>query len=53
MDLKHIILVGDSAGGHLAVSVSILAVLRGFRIPDGILMHYPVLTMDTSRFFPS
>jgi acetyl esterase/lipase len=53
MDIKHFILVGDSAGGHLATSVSLLAAIRGFRIPDGIMMHYPVFTMDFERFFPS
>ena len=53
MDIKHFILVGDSAGGHLAASVSLLAAMRGFRKPDGILMHYPVFTMDINRFFPS
>jgi acetyl esterase/lipase len=53
MDVKHIILAGDSAGGHLAVAVSILAVLRGFRKPDGLLLHYPVFSIDSQRFFPS
>lgn len=53
MDIKHIILAGDSAGGHLAVSVSMLAAVRGFRMPDGIMALYPVLTLDQQRFFPS
>jgi len=47
MDVKHIILAGDSAGGHLAVAVSILAILRGFRKPDGLLLHYPVFSIDS------
>ena len=45
-------LSGDSAGGHLAVSVALLAAVRGFRRPDGILIHYPVFSCGT-RFFPS
>jgi acetyl esterase/lipase len=53
MDIKHIIMAGDSAGGHLAVSVSLLCALRGFRKPDGILVHYPVFSIDQFRFFPS
>jgi len=53
MDIKHFILAGDSAGGNLAASVSLLAIIRGFRKPDGVLMHYPVFTMDILRFFPS
>jgi acetyl esterase/lipase len=53
MDIKSIILAGDSAGGHLAVAVSFLAAIRGFRRPDAILVHYPVLAIDSQRFFPS
>ena len=52
MKLEHIVLSGDSAGGHLAVSVALLAAVRGFRRPDGILIHYPVFSCGT-RFFPS
>jgi len=47
MDIKQIILAGDSAGGHLAVSVSFLAAIRGFRKPHGLLMHYPVFSIDS------
>jgi len=46
-------LAGDSAGGHLAVTVAFLAAVRGFRKPDGILVHYPVFTTGSSRFHPS
>jgi len=35
------------------VSVTMLAMLRGFRIPDGIFCHYPVLTIDPLKFMPS
>ena len=52
MQLEHIILAGDSAGAHLAVSVSLLASLRGFRRPNGILIHYPVFSVGT-KFYPS
>jgi len=31
MNIKHILLAGESAGGHLAIAVSLLATLRGFR----------------------
>jgi len=53
MKIRHVILSGDSAGGHLAVSVTLLAILRGFRKPDALLVHYPVWSMDITRFFPS
>lgn len=52
MKLEHIIFAGDSAGGHLTTSVALLAILRGFRPPDGILAHYPVYDCSTS-FKPS
>jgi acetyl esterase/lipase len=52
MDLEQIIVAGDSAGGHLACSVSFLAFLRGYRKPDGILMLYPVFSVGT-KFYPS
>jgi len=47
------ILAGDSAGGHLTFSVSFLAMLRGFRVPDGIFAHYPAFQMDPLGFVPS
>ena len=46
LDIKKFILTGDSAGGHLSVTVSFLAILRGFRAPDGIFGHYPCLSID-------
>ena len=35
------------------MSVTILSLIRGFRKPDGILCHYPVFSIDETRFFPS
>jgi acetyl esterase len=52
MNLKHIVVAGDSAGGHLATAVCLLAILRGFKVPDGLIIHYPSLTLD-SKFYPS
>ena len=53
MDVEHVILCGDSAGGHMSVAVSFLAALRGFRVPDAIFAAYPVFSVDLNRFFPS
>lgn len=53
MDLKHIILAGESAGGHLAIAVSLLAAIRGFKQADGLMVNYPNLSKDSHRFFPS
>lgn len=30
-----------------------LAILRNFRVPDGILMHYPTGNSNVNHFFPS
>lgn len=48
-----IIVVGDSAGGNLALSLSIMAVQRKFRVPDGIILCYPALSLSKYRFTPS
>lgn len=53
LDIQKFILAGDSAGGHLAVSVTLLAMLRGFRGPDGLFCHYPVFMIDPLKFYPS
>lgn len=46
-------MVGDSAGGHLCTVVTILSILRGFRLPSMLLLHYPALTLDLNSFMPS
>lgn len=38
-----IILIGDSAGGNLAMAVALKAIEEGIRKPDAILMAYPAL----------
>ena len=53
MDIKHVILAGDSAGGNLVISVTLLAILRGFRKPDALVPIYPVLSMVNDHFYPS
>ena len=53
MDIDKFVFVGDSAGGHMTYSVTMLAMLRGFRLPDGILSIYPVFSLDMQTFYPS
>ena len=48
-----IILVGDSAGGNLIAAVTLMAIERNFRIPDGLIMCYPALNLSKYRFSPS
>lgn len=53
IDPKQVILAGDSAGGHLCAAVTVLAILRGVRLPTGLILHYPALMLDLNSFFPS
>jgi len=46
-------LTGDSAGGHLVLSVTLMAILRGFKVPSFLMAHYPATYVDISTFFPS
>lgn len=46
-------LCGDSAGGHIATAVTSLAILRNFRVPDGLVLHYPSASSNPGHFFPS
>jgi acetyl esterase len=50
---EKIVLCGDSAGGHLAIAVTQLAILRNFRVPDSLVLHYPTANSNTGHFFPS
>ena len=48
-----IILDGDSAGGNLSLSLSVLTILRNIRIPDKLILHYPCASIDIKSFTPS
>ena len=52
-DSAHIIIAGDSAGGNLALAVSLMARDRGVRMPDAELLIYPVtdrrMTTDSMK----
>jgi hormone-sensitive lipase len=50
---EKIVLIGDSAGGNLVAAVTNMAIERGFRIPDGLVMCYPALCLSKVRFTPS
>ena len=53
MDIEKVIIYGDSAGGNLAVGVTSLSILRKFRVPDAILLHYPHTNSNVNHFAPS
>lgn len=39
----RIMVAGDSAGGNLAAAVTLMARDRGIRLPDGVMLIYPVM----------
>ena len=53
MDIKEFIFSGDSAGGHLCMSVTFLCLLRGIAPPCGLVPIYPVLNLHIDSFLPS
>lgn len=40
-------LAGDSAGGNLCITVSMMAVAHRVRLPDGIMAAYPAFMLTT------
>ena len=53
MEIEKVVVIGDSAGGHLACAVTQLCILRKFRVPDGLIMVYPECCSNLNHFFPS
>ncbi|CAD8170191.1 unnamed protein product [Paramecium pentaurelia] len=50
--VEQIVLAGDSAGGNMALGVCFRAIKYGIRIPDGLLMAYPAVNLDLTKFNP-
>ena len=50
---KKIILTGDSAGGNLILALTVLAVERNFRKPDGVVPVFATTITSDSYFWPS
>jgi hormone-sensitive lipase len=50
---KKVILAGDSAGGSLVTSITVMAINRGFRVPDAVLTSYPTTIASPCNFWPS
>ena len=51
--LNTVIVAGDSAGGNLAMALTLFAIRSKFRIPDGLLLGYPALNLSMRSFTPS
>lgn len=50
---SKIIMVGDSAGGNLASCVTIMSIKNGFKVPDGLILPYPAMTISKNAVIPS
>ena len=50
INLKNIILLGDSAGGNLILSLTYLLLIKGMRLPNLIVMAYPALKISINPF---
>jgi hormone-sensitive lipase len=50
---NKIILTGDSAGGNLAMALTLRAIKMGVRVPDGCMLSYPALNLFPKIFSPS
>ena len=53
VDVKHIIVIGDSAGGSLLTCLTAWCIINGIRKPDRMVMFYPAMSCDNSYFTPS
>lgn len=47
------ILTGDSAGGNLAAAVTMKAIMDEIQLPNGVLLSYPALNLNSDAFLPS
>ena len=50
---KKIVIVGDSAGGTLALSLTYLLIELGKRLPDALILAYPATLLSTNTMTPS
>jgi len=46
LKINNIILLGDSAGGNLILSLTYILLIRGMRLPNMILLAYPAVKMN-------
>ena len=53
LTFDKIILIGDSAGGNLIIGVTALAIIKGWKVPDGLNLIYPAIALSRSLFSPS
>jgi len=50
---KKVIVTGDSAGGNLSIALTLMAIQRGYRVPDALVPCYPSTISSKEYFWPS
>ena len=50
---KEYVLVGDSAGGNLALALTYKIISLGLKPPSGLILAYPALNLDKNYYTPS
>lgn len=53
IEFKRVVLTGDSAGGNLILSMTLMCINRKFRVPDSLLPFYPSSICSPEIFWPS
>lgn len=53
IELKNIIVMGDSAGGNLLLGLVNLLIMFKQRVPDSMILVYPAVNLNDKRFTPS
>lgn len=53
INFNKVILAGDSAGGALAISLTLMTIKRKFRVPDALMPIYPATEVSRNCFWPS
>lgn len=53
IELQNIILIGDSAGGNLILSLCYLLIVHNKRLPDLVIPAYPALRITDQFYTPS
>lgn len=49
VNIKNIIIAGDSAGGNLALSLVYLLIIKQIKLPKAIILAYPALKLSLKR----
>lgn len=53
INYKKVVVTGDSAGGSLSITLTLMAINRNFRAPDAIMTSYPSTISCVEAFWPS